>query len=43
MAPDVWLALAVGRLEWGVAITEGRVQVSGVRADLSGHLPLELG
>ncbi|WP_423791012.1 sterol carrier family protein [Micromonospora cathayae] len=43
MAPEVWLALAAGRLEWDAAITEGRVQVSGTRADLSGHLPLELG
>ncbi|GLY22526.1 sterol carrier family protein [Micromonospora sp. NBRC 101691] len=43
MSPEVWLALASGRLEWGVAITEGRVRVSGTRADLSAHLPLELG
>ncbi|WBB78141.1 sterol carrier family protein [Micromonospora sp. WMMD882] len=40
MSPPVWLALATGRLEWSVAITEGRVQVSGSRADLSAHLPL---
>lgn len=43
MAPEVWLAVATGRLDWGVAVTEGRVQVSGVRADLSAYLPLELG
>jgi hypothetical protein len=43
MSPDVWIALASGRLEWGAAITEGCIRVSGVRADLSGHLPLELG
>lgn len=43
MAPEVWLAVATGRVEWGVAVTEGRVLVSGVRADLSGYLPLELG
>ncbi|MFC4016696.1 sterol carrier family protein [Micromonospora sp. GCM10011542] len=40
MAPDTWLALATGRLAWAEAVTQGRVQVSGVRADLSAHLPL---
>ncbi|MEU1752305.1 sterol carrier family protein [Micromonospora matsumotoense] len=40
MAPDTWLALATGRLSWTQAVTDGRVQVSGNRADLSDHLPL---
>ncbi|TDB72667.1 sterol carrier family protein [Micromonospora sp. KC723] len=40
MDPPTWLALATGRLSWVEAVTEGRVQVSGVRADLSGYLPL---
>ncbi|MEH1012524.1 sterol carrier family protein [Micromonospora sp. CPCC 206060] len=38
--PATWLRLAGGRLRWVDAVTEGRVQVSGTRADLSGHLPL---
>ncbi|MFI7519223.1 sterol carrier family protein [Micromonospora globbae] len=38
--PETWLRVATGRLEWADAVTEGRVQVSGVRADLSAHLPL---
>lgn len=40
MDPATWLALATGRLSWAKAVTEGRVQVSGNRADLSAHLPL---
>nr|WP_091252110.1 sterol carrier family protein [Micromonospora matsumotoense] len=40
MAADTWLALATGRLSWAQAVTDGRVQVSGNRADLSAHLPL---
>ena len=35
-----WLRLATGRLDWGTAVTEGRVTASGNRADLSPHLPL---
>ncbi|MEH0935713.1 sterol carrier family protein [Micromonospora psammae] len=41
--PATWLELATGRLRWADAVTEGRVRVSGNRADLSAHLPLELG
>ncbi|MEV0155352.1 sterol carrier family protein [Micromonospora sp. NPDC050686] len=37
---ETWLAVATGRLDWADAVTQGRVRVSGVRADLSGHLPL---
>ncbi|TDC37924.1 sterol carrier family protein [Micromonospora sp. KC213] len=40
MDPATWLGLATGRLSWPQAITEGRVRVSGTRADLSGYLPL---
>ncbi|MFE9651766.1 sterol carrier family protein [Micromonospora sp. NPDC006431] len=38
--PETWLALASGRLGWAEAVTEGRVRVSGIRADLADHLPL---
>ncbi|MEU4476858.1 sterol carrier family protein [Micromonospora sp. NPDC023966] len=40
MDPPTWLALATGRLGWAEAVTQGRVRVSGIRADLSDHLPL---
>nr|WP_239542232.1 sterol carrier family protein [Micromonospora terminaliae] len=40
MDPATWVALATGRLGWAEAVTEGRVRVSGTRADLSEHLPL---
>lgn len=40
MAPDTWLLLATGRIDWVEAVAEGRVQMSGVRADLSAYLPL---
>lgn len=40
MEPETWLAVASGRLDWADAITQGRVRVSGIRADLSAHLPL---
>ncbi|WP_370461661.1 sterol carrier family protein [Micromonospora sp. WP24] len=40
MDPQTWLAVATGRLDWAEAVTEGRVRVSGIRADLSPHLPL---
>ncbi|PZG00604.1 sterol carrier family protein [Micromonospora deserti] len=38
--PVTWLAVATGRLDWAEAVTEGRVRVSGVRADLGEYLPL---
>ncbi|MFI0791826.1 sterol carrier family protein [Micromonospora rubida] len=38
--PTTWLELATGRLSWADAVAEGRVRVSGVRTDLSAHLPL---
>ncbi|WP_092381559.1 sterol carrier family protein [Micromonospora phaseoli] len=43
MDPETWLGLAAGRVDWARAVTEGRVRASGIRADLSAYLPLELG
>ncbi|MFI5926650.1 sterol carrier family protein [Micromonospora sp. NPDC051543] len=40
MSPQTWLELATGRLGWADAVTDGRVQVSGIRADISAYLPL---
>ncbi|MEV4821799.1 sterol carrier family protein [Micromonospora sp. NPDC049274] len=40
MSPQTWLEVATGRIGWMEAVTDGRVQVSGVRADLSAFLPL---
>ena len=38
-----WLSLVTGTTSWSTARAEGRVTASGQRADLSAHLPLELG
>ncbi len=38
--PGTWLDLASGRSTWNTALAEHRVVVSGVRADLSQHLPV---
>lgn len=35
-----WLAMVSGRLGWADAVSTGRVAASGLRADLSGLLPL---
>lgn len=35
-----WLALATGELAWADAVATGRVDASGVRADLGALLPL---
>ncbi|MEV7329793.1 sterol carrier family protein [Micromonospora sp. NPDC093244] len=40
MSPETWLALALGRIDWAQAVTDGRVQVGGSRADISAFLPL---
>ena len=40
MPPDVWLALATGRLRWAEAVSAHLVESSGVRATLEGHLPV---
>lgn len=39
--PLTWLLLATGRLAWAAAQDDGRLTVSGNRADLSAHLPLD--
>jgi hypothetical protein len=38
--PTTFVLLGTGRLTWMDAVREGRVTASGVRADLSGYLPL---
>lgn len=35
-----WLAMVSGQLSWADAVQAGRVAASGLRADLSGLLPL---
>lgn len=40
---ETWLALALGDLGWDDAIATGRVDASGLRADLSDLLPLHVG
>lgn len=35
-----WLALVTGNLSWADAVSAGKVSASGLRADLSGCLPL---
>jgi hypothetical protein len=35
-----WLEMVSGRLKWAEAVDAGRVAASGLRADLSGLLPL---
>ncbi len=38
--PRTWLELATGTVSWPDAVAAARVQISGVRADLSAWLPL---
>jgi hypothetical protein len=40
MDADTWLALADGRKSWNDAYQAGLISASGVRADLTDHLPL---
>lgn len=40
LSPATWLALATGRAQWSAESAAGRVSASGLRADLSGLLPL---
>ncbi len=40
LTADLWLALALGQIDWASALATGEVTASGVRADLSGMLPL---
>lgn len=37
---QTWLALATGKIGWQQALAENKVSASGVRADISEHLPL---
>ncbi|XAS66870.1 sterol carrier family protein [Micrococcaceae bacterium Sec5.7] len=36
-----WLAMVTGQLSWADAVADGKVAASGLRADLSGLLPLQ--
>lgn len=38
--PLTWLRMATGLTPWEQAVSAHRVQASGARSDLSGHLPL---
>jgi hypothetical protein len=38
--PLTWIMLAVGRIRWAEALASGSVRASGLRADVSAHLPL---
>jgi hypothetical protein len=40
MDPVTWIKIATGRLDWAAAVASGAVRRSGIRADLSEHLPL---
>lgn len=35
-----WLAMVTGQMDWADAVSAGKVAASGLRADLSGVLPL---
>jgi hypothetical protein len=38
--PVTWVNLATGRVSWESALAAAVIRVSGIRADLSEHLPL---
>jgi hypothetical protein len=38
--PVTWLLVATGRLSWADAVTSGKVRASGIRTDISPHLPV---
>jgi hypothetical protein len=38
--PVTWVKLAAGLMSWAEAMSAGLVQASGVRADLTGYLPV---
>lgn len=40
MDTQTWIALATGSLTWTSAYDAGKITASGVRSDLSSHLPL---
>lgn len=39
--PVTWVSIATGRLSWAEAAGQGRLRLSGLRTDLSAHLPLD--
>lgn len=40
MPAELWLSLVTGRTNWATAVQSGQLHASGLRADLSAHLPL---
>lgn len=40
LSAQTWISLATGAITWDDAVASGGVRASGVRADLSGWLPL---
>ena len=40
MDSPTWIALATGSVIWSDAYNHGKISASGVRSDLSSHLPL---
>jgi hypothetical protein len=38
--PLTWLEIATGRRTWADAVAAGKIHASGIRADVSAHLPL---
>ena len=42
MKPEIWFALATGAMSWAEAVSGSHVIASGVRADISEVLPLQL-
>lgn len=42
MSAETWLALATGKITWQVAMSNGEISASGVRADLSEYLPIRI-
>jgi hypothetical protein len=38
--PMTWLLVATGRLSWADAVASGKVHASGIRTDISDHLPV---
>jgi hypothetical protein len=40
---STFVLLGTGRLAWTDAVAAGRISASGIRADLSGYLPIEVG
>lgn len=42
VTPEIWLRLASGQIDYDHAVETGKVQASGLRADLKPWLPLTL-